>query len=60
MLWCYTYRKPHELYHHGIKGQKWGVRRSAKQLAKSSGHVKLDLQFFAKKASSRKTVKLGI
>jgi len=25
LMWCVVY--PDELYHHGIKGQKWGVRR---------------------------------
>lgn len=31
-----------ELYHHGIKGMKWGVRRTAAQLGHPTG--KIDLQ----------------
>lgn len=29
--------KEDELYHHGVKGQKWGVRRSPAELAAASG-----------------------
>lgn len=26
-MWSYNYSYINELYHHGIKGQKWGIRR---------------------------------
>lgn len=29
-----------ELYHHGIKGMKWGVRRTRKQLDRAAGRIK--------------------
>jgi hypothetical protein len=37
-MWNYN----NELYHHGIKGMKWGVRRTAAQLGHPTG--KIDLQ----------------
>lgn len=46
-----------ELYHYGVKGMKWGVR---KVYAKTSVGAKIGLQFFAQKAGSRKTVQLPI
>lgn len=30
-MYQYQYPAPYELYHHGIKGQKWGVRRFKKE-----------------------------
>lgn len=29
-----------ELYHHGIKGMKWGIRRTRKQLDRAAGRIK--------------------
>lgn len=39
-----------ELYHHGIKGMKWGVRRTKKQLDRAAGRTK-------KTSSSKTSVK---
>ena len=51
----YIYRSENELYHHGIKGQKWGVRRyqnkdgtltkEGKQRALESRNVKRNKQY---------------
>lgn len=30
-MWTYNYNN-YELYHHGVKGMKWGVRRTPEQL----------------------------
>ena len=45
----------YELYHHGIKGQKWGVRRTAAQL----GHRVAKAAKTAGKAVARGTIKAG-
>ena len=34
-MWTYNYSS--ELYHTGVKGMKWGVRRAQKQLSKITG-----------------------
>lgn len=31
-MWEYNYYDDNELYHHGIKGMKWGIRRTPAQL----------------------------
>lgn len=56
----------YELYHHGIKGQKWGVRRTAAQLgrraagaAKSAGKVLYKNAKSAGKAVRKEASKAG-
>lgn len=56
----------YELYHHGIKGQKWGVRRTAAQLgrraagaANKTGKVLYKSAKTAGKAVGRGTAKAG-
>ena len=47
--------KNEELYHHGVKGMKWGIRRTSAQLGNKSSSTKKS--FSAKKSSSAKKVK---
>lgn len=51
-----------ELVHHGIKGMKWGVRRTEAQLARARGNTKSDEKTSStstKKAESTKRKKMS-
>ena len=52
-MWEYNYYD-NELYHHGIKGMKWGVRRTPAQLGHETG--KIDLQKAKKKVEAANTI----
>lgn len=54
--------KKNELVHHGIKGMKWGVRRTEAQLARARGNTKSDEKTSStstKKAESAKRKKMS-
>lgn len=53
-MWEYNYYDDNELYHHGIKGMKWGVRRTPAQLGHDTGGV--DLQKAKKKVEAVNTI----
>ena len=53
-MWNYNYYDDNELYHHGIKGMKWGVRRTPPQLGHDTGGV--DLQKAKKKVDAANTI----
>lgn len=53
-MWEYNYYADNELYHHGIKGMKWGVRRTPAQLGHDTGGV--DLQKAKKKVEAANTI----
>ena len=46
-----------ELYHYGVLGMKWGVRRTPAQLAKANGKAKRKSEDNAKKSDMKKAVK---
>lgn len=52
-MWNFNYNN-NELYHHGIKGMKWGVRRTDAQLGHDTG--KIDLQKTKKKVDAASTI----
>jgi len=54
------YISPAALFHYGIKGMKWGVRRSREKLDKLAGRATMNLQLYGKRAKSRKTVRLDV
>lgn len=45
------------LVHHGIKGQKWGVRKDRLNKRSQSGNMKYDLQTFASKRAKNRNFK---
>ena len=53
-MWNYNYYDDNELYHHGIKGMKWGVRRTPAQLGHDTGGA--DLQKDKKKVDAANTI----
>lgn len=57
---CDIYISPATLFHYGIKGMKWGVRRSREQLDKLAGRATMNLQLFSKRVKSRKTLRLDV
>lgn len=50
-MWSIDYND-NELYHHGIKGMKWGIRRTDAQL----GHEPVDLQKTKKRVEAAGTI----
>ena len=53
-MWNYNYYDDNELYHHGVKGMKWGVRRTPAQLGHDTGRI--DLQKTKKKVDAAGTI----
>ena len=53
-MWEYNYYDDNELYHHGVKGMKWGVRRTPAQLGHDTGRI--DLQKTKKKVDAAGTI----
>lgn len=41
-MWTYNYLYQTDLYHYGVKGMKWGVRKSSKPLVKPSNSGRLN------------------
>ena len=54
-MWNYT--NPNELYHYGVLGMKWGVRRNRSNTSSSSKSKRTTIHDDYKEAHSKKSVK---
>lgn len=54
-MWNYT--NPNELYHYGVLGMKWGVRRNRSNTSSSSKSKRTTIHDDYKEAHSKKNVK---
>lgn len=49
-----------ELYHYGIKGQKWGVRRAQKKAARKAAREARDAELTPEQRKKRTNIKKGV
>jgi hypothetical protein len=47
-----------EIYHHGIKGMKWGVRRNEEELARARGHIANQSKLGRSSAKLKRTIEM--
>lgn len=51
----YTIFHSNELYHHGVKGMKWGVRKDRSSKGRVSGSAKESIEQYTKKSTGKYT-----
>jgi len=49
VLWQYNYNRPFELYHYGVKGMKWGIRRTPEELKYNRTSISASMNNYFKK-----------
>ena len=55
----YEIRKPDELYHYGVKGMKWGIRRNTKRLGSGDSEKSAKAVDALKKHRTKATNEIG-
>ena len=60
-MWQYNkFPTGDEFYHHGIKGQKWGVRRTKEELARDANSIESRIRNLIKRSNGAFKTKSGI